>query len=171
MHFSPLLISTVVVLLSFNTLAAPVSSSGATSLGLSKRDVASDAATVLGATGGVVGTTAGNTNSIAGTAGYNANTLAGTATGSAVTIAKNGGSNVEDSTKALVNKRDVFSDRDRVTIEAGEVGVLEAGADLKKRQNDRGGHFCPGGLIRVGREEESDIVVTAAHCVYDGTAS
>ncbi|UYI12737.1 serine protease [Myxococcus xanthus] len=31
-------------------------------------------------------------------------------------------------------------------------------------------HFCGGSLIRVGNKEESDIVVTAAHCVYDGTS-
>jgi len=31
-------------------------------------------------------------------------------------------------------------------------------------------HFCGGTLIRVGNKEESDIVVTAAHCVYDGTS-
>jgi transmembrane serine protease 3 len=31
-------------------------------------------------------------------------------------------------------------------------------------------HFCGGTLIRVGEREESDIVVTAAHCVYDGTS-
>ncbi|QDE70355.1 peptidase S1 [Myxococcus xanthus] len=31
-------------------------------------------------------------------------------------------------------------------------------------------HFCGGSLIRVGNKDESDIVVTAAHCVYDGTS-
>jgi len=31
-----------------------------------------------------------------------------------------------------------------------------------------GRHFCGGTLIRVGNVEQSDIVVTAAHCVYDG---
>jgi len=30
-------------------------------------------------------------------------------------------------------------------------------------------HFCGGTLIRVGPKNETDIVVTAAHCVYDGT--
>ncbi|NVI96643.1 serine protease [Myxococcus sp. AM009] len=29
-------------------------------------------------------------------------------------------------------------------------------------------HFCGGALVRVGAKEESDIVLTAAHCVYDG---
>ncbi|WP_242589557.1 serine protease [Corallococcus macrosporus] len=29
-------------------------------------------------------------------------------------------------------------------------------------------HFCGGSLVRVSDKEESDIVVTAAHCVYDG---
>ncbi|MCY1023853.1 serine protease [Pyxidicoccus sp. MSG2] len=33
-----------------------------------------------------------------------------------------------------------------------------------------GSHFCGGSLIRTGTKEESDIVVTAAHCVYDGTS-
>ncbi|MCP3170111.1 serine protease [Myxococcus qinghaiensis] len=34
-----------------------------------------------------------------------------------------------------------------------------------------GSHFCGASLIRVSAtKEESDIVVTAAHCVYDGTA-
>ncbi len=33
-----------------------------------------------------------------------------------------------------------------------------------------GNHFCGGSLIRVGAREETDIVVTAAHCVYDGTS-
>ncbi|NBD08955.1 trypsin-like serine protease [Corallococcus sp. c25j21] len=33
-----------------------------------------------------------------------------------------------------------------------------------------GSHFCGGTLIRVGNREESDIVLTAAHCVYDGTS-
>ncbi|WP_241758287.1 serine protease [Myxococcus landrumensis] len=31
-----------------------------------------------------------------------------------------------------------------------------------------GKHFCGGSLIKVGRRDESDIVVTAAHCVFDG---
>jgi len=31
-----------------------------------------------------------------------------------------------------------------------------------------GSHFCGGSLIRVGDKEQTDIVVTAAHCVYDG---
>jgi len=31
-----------------------------------------------------------------------------------------------------------------------------------------GRHFCGGTLIRVGNAEQTDIVVTAAHCVYDG---
>ncbi|XXF81614.1 serine protease [Myxococcaceae bacterium GXIMD 01537] len=31
-------------------------------------------------------------------------------------------------------------------------------------------HFCGGSLIRVGQANESDIVLTAAHCVYDGTS-
>ena len=31
-----------------------------------------------------------------------------------------------------------------------------------------GSHFCGGSLVRVGAREESDIVLTAAHCVYDG---
>lgn len=31
-------------------------------------------------------------------------------------------------------------------------------------------HFCGGTLIRVGDKEQTDIVVTAAHCVYDGTS-
>jgi len=30
-------------------------------------------------------------------------------------------------------------------------------------------HFCGGTLIRVGDKQQTDIVVTAAHCVYDGT--
>jgi len=30
-------------------------------------------------------------------------------------------------------------------------------------------HFCGGTLIRVGNKEQTDIVITAAHCVYDGT--
>jgi len=30
-------------------------------------------------------------------------------------------------------------------------------------------HFCGGTLIRIGNKEQTDIVVTAAHCVYDGT--
>lgn len=29
-------------------------------------------------------------------------------------------------------------------------------------------HFCGGTLIRVGNVEQTDIVVTAAHCVHDG---
>ncbi|WP_164014653.1 serine protease [Pyxidicoccus trucidator] len=33
-----------------------------------------------------------------------------------------------------------------------------------------GSHFCGASLIRTGTREESDIVVTAAHCVYDGTS-
>jgi len=34
-----------------------------------------------------------------------------------------------------------------------------------------GSHFCGGTLIRVSEtKEQSDIVVTAAHCVYDGTS-
>jgi transmembrane serine protease 3 len=34
-----------------------------------------------------------------------------------------------------------------------------------------GSHFCGGTLIRVSdKKEQSDIVVTAAHCVYDGTS-
>jgi transmembrane serine protease 3 len=33
-----------------------------------------------------------------------------------------------------------------------------------------GSHFCGGSLIRVGNQTETDIVVTAAHCVYDGTS-
>jgi transmembrane serine protease 3 len=37
---------------------------------------------------------------------------------------------------------------------------------VSMQQYDR--HFCGGTLIRVGSREESDIVVTAAHCVYDG---
>ncbi|MBJ6764854.1 serine protease [Myxococcaceae bacterium JPH2] len=31
-----------------------------------------------------------------------------------------------------------------------------------------GRHFCGGSLIRVGAKEQSDIVVTAAHCIADG---
>ncbi|NOK18011.1 serine protease [Corallococcus carmarthensis] len=31
-----------------------------------------------------------------------------------------------------------------------------------------GSHFCGGSLVRVSDKEESDIVLTAAHCVYDG---
>ncbi|MFE8596894.1 serine protease [Archangium violaceum] len=34
-----------------------------------------------------------------------------------------------------------------------------------------GSHFCGGSLVRVGAREESDIVLTAAHCVYDGLSS
>ncbi|WP_163862207.1 serine protease [Myxococcus eversor] len=35
-----------------------------------------------------------------------------------------------------------------------------------------GSHFCGGSLIRVSAtKQESDIIVTAAHCVYDGTSS
>ncbi|NRD45630.1 serine protease [Corallococcus exiguus] len=34
-----------------------------------------------------------------------------------------------------------------------------------------GSHFCGGSLVRVGDKEESDIVITAAHCVYDGLAN
>lgn len=35
-----------------------------------------------------------------------------------------------------------------------------------------GSHFCGASLIRVSAtKEESDIVLTAAHCVYDGTSS
>jgi len=34
-----------------------------------------------------------------------------------------------------------------------------------------GGHFCGGTLVRVSETKEaSDIVITAAHCVYDGTS-
>ncbi|WP_245772472.1 serine protease [Myxococcus fulvus] len=33
-----------------------------------------------------------------------------------------------------------------------------------------GGHFCGGSLIRVGSKQETDIVLTAAHCVADGYA-
>ncbi|WP_233583382.1 serine protease [Corallococcus sp. CA053C] len=33
-----------------------------------------------------------------------------------------------------------------------------------------GSHFCGGSLIRVGNRAESDIVLTAAHCIYDGTS-
>ncbi|MFP2956863.1 serine protease [Myxococcus sp. 1LA] len=29
-------------------------------------------------------------------------------------------------------------------------------------------HFCGGSLIRVSHKEETDIVLTAAHCIYDG---
>ncbi|CAM4329903.1 MULTISPECIES: serine protease [Myxococcus] len=32
-------------------------------------------------------------------------------------------------------------------------------------------HFCGGALVRVGAKEESDIVLTAAHCFYDGTSN
>ncbi|RKH72440.1 serine protease [Corallococcus interemptor] len=31
-----------------------------------------------------------------------------------------------------------------------------------------GSHYCGGSLVRVGPKEETDIVITAAHCVYDG---
>ncbi|WP_228557347.1 trypsin-like serine protease [Myxococcus sp. AB025B] len=31
-----------------------------------------------------------------------------------------------------------------------------------------GSHFCGGSLIRVGSRQETDIVLTAAHCVADG---
>lgn len=34
-----------------------------------------------------------------------------------------------------------------------------------------GSHFCGGSLINTGSATQSDIVVTAAHCVYDGTSS
>lgn len=33
-----------------------------------------------------------------------------------------------------------------------------------------GNHFCGGSLIRVGSKQETDIVLTAAHCVVDGYA-
>jgi secreted trypsin-like serine protease len=33
-----------------------------------------------------------------------------------------------------------------------------------------GSHFCGGTLIRTGSAQQSDIVLTAAHCVYDGTS-
>ncbi|MFY1829609.1 serine protease [Myxococcus fulvus] len=31
-----------------------------------------------------------------------------------------------------------------------------------------GSHFCGGSLIRVGSKQETDIVLTAAHCIWDG---
>ncbi|RYZ12396.1 MAG: serine protease, partial [Myxococcaceae bacterium] len=34
-----------------------------------------------------------------------------------------------------------------------------------------GSHFCGGSLVRVSNKEESDIVLTAAHCVYDGLSN
>ncbi|NOK10468.1 serine protease [Corallococcus exercitus] len=34
-----------------------------------------------------------------------------------------------------------------------------------------GSHFCGGSLVRVSAKEESDIVLTAAHCVYDGLSN
>ncbi|MFP2902442.1 serine protease [Corallococcus sp. 4LFB] len=34
-----------------------------------------------------------------------------------------------------------------------------------------GSHFCGGSLVRVGNKEESDIVLTAAHCVFDGASN
>ncbi|WP_223645616.1 serine protease [Corallococcus sp. EGB] len=34
-----------------------------------------------------------------------------------------------------------------------------------------GSHFCGGSLVRVGDKEESDIVLTSAHCVYDGVSN
>ncbi|GMU10290.1 serine protease [Corallococcus caeni] len=34
-----------------------------------------------------------------------------------------------------------------------------------------GSHFCGGSLVRVGDKEESDIVLTAAHCVHDGLSN
>ena len=97
MHLSPIVISTVVALFPFTALAAPISSSDASHLGINKRDVASDGATLLGAVGKLTGGTAGDVNAITGNTGNIANTLAGIATGSAVTIAKNGGNNVEGS--------------------------------------------------------------------------
>ena len=136
---------------------------------LNQRDVASNAATVLSAAGKFTDGTAGDANSLTGNAGNIANTLAGTVTGSAVTIAKNGGSNVEDSTKALGKRRTV--DPHKATKLVKLVGALtngllnpKDGAPREKRQIDLD-LGCGGTWIRTGASGESDIVVTAAHCV------
>jgi transmembrane serine protease 3 len=65
----------------------------------------------------------------------------------------------------------------RVRLNLNDTGRIVGGVEARPNSfpwivsmQMGGRHFCGGTLLRVNNQEQTDIVVTAAHCVYDGVS-